>query len=1169
MKKRIASLFMAIVMIASMAVGAVADTEERLVDESDAEDNNYGAARFTDITPDYWAYHEVDEVVQAGFFAGTTPTTFQPYRSMTRAAFVLVLSRIEGLDLESQPVDAAPFADVPVTSRFAAAIQWGKENGIVGGYDAEHFRPDWSINRQQAAAFIYRWLENYYLPNHNAELKLADEPAEQFTDYDTVSTSSDFRNALNYCRLHGLINGYSNGTFRPYTKINRGQMAAIFYRIILILPTNTEPPGPGPVDDRSIIIDPVSQQNGKTTVTITRDGKAVNLDDIQPGDTVRIVRDANSGYHAGTITVTDKDGNKITVTNGRFKMPDKDKWPVTIKVEYEETDTGGGGGGGGGGATTFNLTLRINADGAGRGFATVTSSDTALQGTRVTSDDSVLYVTRQDIPRNTSYTLHVEAYSGSKITSILIAGVEQITAAADKYTYDSSERLTRTTAIVVTFESDDFVDVTPAGDPLPVGTTGGVKFYAADGTEMNPDDIKPGDVVRFKPIEVEGYTITDVSVLDADKGTVALSGPDANGFYTFVMPAADKCPVDIIVTYKKVEEPPAEEAKLTVKVVGEGTVNVFRGATKVDTLTTAGETPYTTAGTYTVSVLPDYANGYEFESATVDGTKYTFPNKELYLSETAVTIPLSAVLTADGGDKTIEVNFAEYYYTLSLGGGFQGGNIHKLEATNIKGSDQMITAMKTLSDNTTLNDQFDGNEKKIENGLKKVKDRVDGKEFELEVGRDDVLAGVNDEALTNAVKPTALATIKTQMETALSNPLVKAAFATTIGVAADDLNLDNLDLRISETDTNAIKEALKANNILGEQVKVNVKTTAKWAGGTGEPGDSLVVEATATTPAGGIPVSKAPFTVSLSPELIYVKDGGAETAIDLNSLGVVTPMSVTTALDKNLEIEGEIAPDLSPVLTKVLYPVYESYLNQYMSYLEAYLTMSATAAPNVVDMLDNMKDYTTTPANDATKFVCFVGGTETVNVTVNGYSETAPAFKELWINPPSGTSSKVIEINGNKATILTKVSEWQSIYKAAIDYANDLRIKLIDDWGGEDAAATKVVGAINDASNPKMMKLVTGKEEAIFGEDSPIVVRKEDISKEVTIKGTGDNGPTARQAYFTWDVDGVNFAVSRALPTGGDATVESLLNSMNMNRPVVVQFQFLRFKGPAPVKSAD
>lgn len=260
-KKRILSLLMALTLFISLLPHAAA----------------VSARDFTDVSEDDWCFEYVDYVTSQGYFLGTTDTTFSPNRSMTRAMFVVVLSRYDGARVNNSQ---SAFTDVEPGAWCAGAINWAAANGIVGGYEDGTFRPDQPVTRAQMCAIMDRYVE-YYCDEHDVTVAANG----------SVSTLADQNQIPSYavgpvrdCQRWGLINGYADGTFRPQAESSRAHVAAVIYRLAFLL-DDAEPNKP----------DRPSHSGG---------GSSGGSDD--PSYTYRLTYDAIGGkFSNGETSVTD------------------------------------------------------------------------------------------------------------------------------------------------------------------------------------------------------------------------------------------------------------------------------------------------------------------------------------------------------------------------------------------------------------------------------------------------------------------------------------------------------------------------------------------------------------------------------------------------------------------------------------------------------------------------------------------------------------------------------------------------------------------------------------------------------------------------------------------------------------------------------------------------
>lgn len=179
---------------------------------------------FTDVSRSDWFYDYVDYVSSKGYFRGTTETTFSPQRNMTRAMFVVVLSRFDGAKGDSSQ---SAFTDVAPGAWCTAAINWAAANKIVEGKGDGTFAPDAPITRAQMCAIINRYL-NYYKKGNKVTLSQTGS-ASAMSDQNTVPSYAV--DAVKQCQRYGLINGFKDGTFRPNALSTRAHVAAVIYRM--------------------------------------------------------------------------------------------------------------------------------------------------------------------------------------------------------------------------------------------------------------------------------------------------------------------------------------------------------------------------------------------------------------------------------------------------------------------------------------------------------------------------------------------------------------------------------------------------------------------------------------------------------------------------------------------------------------------------------------------------------------------------------------------------------------------------------------------------------------------------------------------------------------------------------------------------------------------------
>ena len=183
----------------------------------------YGVShKFTDID-DYWAADYVDFLYNANITTGYSDGTFRPNQNISRAQFAVMLYRYLKLD-ESKYADVSlPFADLDIIPEYAIpAIKALYTEGVISGAEKNgrlYFNPNNALTRAQAAAMIGRTQAKGYA--------LADLT---FTDSGKIPGYADYY--IRTMAAQGVINGYSDGSFKPHSNITRGQMAKILYNLM-------------------------------------------------------------------------------------------------------------------------------------------------------------------------------------------------------------------------------------------------------------------------------------------------------------------------------------------------------------------------------------------------------------------------------------------------------------------------------------------------------------------------------------------------------------------------------------------------------------------------------------------------------------------------------------------------------------------------------------------------------------------------------------------------------------------------------------------------------------------------------------------------------------------------------------------------------------------------
>jgi hypothetical protein len=192
-----------------------------------ADDQPAGAAEpsaFTDVSGGHWAYAAIASAVEKGYLKGATATTFDPGGAASRGQFITVLGRLEGVgDASASASVATAYSDVAAGQYYASHVKWGSDNGVVNGISEGVFGWNLSVTREQAAAFIARYLKL-------KGVELSAEGAEGFTDQAGISAWA--LNDVLALQKANILSGRTDGSFDGKGNITRAELATLLNNTI-------------------------------------------------------------------------------------------------------------------------------------------------------------------------------------------------------------------------------------------------------------------------------------------------------------------------------------------------------------------------------------------------------------------------------------------------------------------------------------------------------------------------------------------------------------------------------------------------------------------------------------------------------------------------------------------------------------------------------------------------------------------------------------------------------------------------------------------------------------------------------------------------------------------------------------------------------------------------
>lgn len=197
---------------------------DQSIDEEPVDDtHNCPSAHFVDLDLEDWYHESVDFVVENGLMIGYDEEHFAPNASTTRAMIASMLYRIAG---RPAVTGENPFTDVQEGTWYYNAVLWASENGIVAGYGDGTFGPDNTINREQMVCMLHRYAVVMGLDNGVR--------GDLSTFMDSERTSAFAVDSMEWAVGNGLIAGYTEGYISivdSWGEALRTQVAALMMRL--------------------------------------------------------------------------------------------------------------------------------------------------------------------------------------------------------------------------------------------------------------------------------------------------------------------------------------------------------------------------------------------------------------------------------------------------------------------------------------------------------------------------------------------------------------------------------------------------------------------------------------------------------------------------------------------------------------------------------------------------------------------------------------------------------------------------------------------------------------------------------------------------------------------------------------------------------------------------
>jgi len=169
---------------------------------------------FSDVRPTDYFYESVRALFCIGAIGGYSDGTFRPGAISTRGQLSKIVVISQGWGLVNPP--SPSYTDVQRDNPFYTYVETARAHNIMSGYSDGSFRPNGTVTRGQIAKVV--------VVSEGWPLLSPGSPT-----FGDVQRSSPFFTFVETAVAHGVISGYSDGSFRPGVAATRGQISKMIY----------------------------------------------------------------------------------------------------------------------------------------------------------------------------------------------------------------------------------------------------------------------------------------------------------------------------------------------------------------------------------------------------------------------------------------------------------------------------------------------------------------------------------------------------------------------------------------------------------------------------------------------------------------------------------------------------------------------------------------------------------------------------------------------------------------------------------------------------------------------------------------------------------------------------------------------------------------------------
>ncbi|MEC0368957.1 DUF2252 family protein [Paenibacillus chibensis] len=181
---------------------------------------------FVDISK-HWAKSEIELLAGKRIVKGISSQAFSPDKAMSRAELTALFAKAFALEEDHS---FAGFADVSASDWYAGSVAALSKAGIVSGFPGGSFKPSEAISREQLAVMMVKAAD---LAGKPLQASAAEQTAGSFKDAGLISGYA--RDAVQACRIAGIIQGNPDGSFMPQASVTRAQAAIMMKQLLQVI----------------------------------------------------------------------------------------------------------------------------------------------------------------------------------------------------------------------------------------------------------------------------------------------------------------------------------------------------------------------------------------------------------------------------------------------------------------------------------------------------------------------------------------------------------------------------------------------------------------------------------------------------------------------------------------------------------------------------------------------------------------------------------------------------------------------------------------------------------------------------------------------------------------------------------------------------------------------